>query len=186
MKLSTLILLLFPLCGCAQVDMSVPGVQAGSNVWTFDGITRLYSVEPPPRETGNKEVWYDAVLNEYTNQAGKAHATFSYAGKMDIYQRLPIYTNVDGSVGNGWIGPDITPPTGTRISFCGSTKFFCATNPTGNRFFKYDHASGYGVTPINDSTDLLNWQLYAFDPSTNPPPLKVKTEVVSLGWPTPK
>ena len=176
MKLSTIILL-FPLCGCAQEDMSVPVIQAGSNVWTFDGVTRTYSIEAPFGQRPNPEVFYTAVLNEYTNQIRKVRATLSYCGKTDVYRRLE---------NGGWAGPDPTPPTGTRVSFCGSTKFFCVTNPTGNQFFRYDHASGYGVTPINDSTDLLNWQLYAFDPSTNPPPLKVKTEVVSLGWPTPK
>ena len=172
MKLPTLIILLFPLCGCAQED-SVPQA-TNSPKWFATGIILHERFIPSAKGFDLTTNAYDVTVTDQTNLLGNHRAIVSYAGKQDVYQGL---TN------GGWEGPDYSPPTGLRVSFCGSTKFFCATNPTGNEFFRYDHASGYGITPINDSTDLVNWQLYAFDPSTNPPPLKVKTEVVSLGWP---
>ena len=170
--IATFLFVILSLAASAQVD-SVPQV-TNPPKWFATGIVLHEHFIPSTKGFDLTTNAYDVTVTDQTNLLGNHRAIVSYAGKQDVYQGL---TN------GGWEGPDMTPPTGLRISFCGSTKFFCATNPTGNEFFRYDHASGYGITPINDSTDLVNWQLYAFDPSTNPPPLKVKTEVVSLGWP---
>ena len=179
MKLPTLIVLLFPLCGCAQVDMSVP-VQ-GSNVWTATGIVQRERRIPSAHGFDLTTNSYDITLTDYTNALGRHRATVSYAGKQDVYQGL---TN------GGWEGPDYSPPTGTRYHFfCGTYEFLCLTNPPETyRMFQCGRATVNCGMPINECLDgsLTNWLFLTCAPTTNSSFLSCKTEVVKLEWPTPK